>query len=80
MAILGQADKIATILVLCLIGILLNTSTLEIAVGKDIDLNRELMTAGIGQSGRRPRRQHHRLPDHRTHQSWPIALARPTGW
>ena len=46
MAILGQADKIATVLVLCLIGILLNASTLEIAVGRDIDLNRELITAG----------------------------------
>jgi sulfate permease, SulP family len=46
MAILGQADKIATILVLCLIGILLNASTLEVAVGRDIDLNRELITAG----------------------------------
>jgi SulP family sulfate permease len=48
MAILGQADKIATILVLCLIGILLNASTLEIAVRKDIDLDREVITAGIG--------------------------------
>ena len=47
MAILGQADKIATILVLCLIGILLNASTLEVAVRRDIDLNRELMTAGV---------------------------------
>ncbi|HET6845639.1 MAG TPA: SulP family inorganic anion transporter [Anaerolineales bacterium] len=46
LAILGQADKIATVLVLCLIGILLNASTLEIAVGRDIDLNRELITAG----------------------------------
>lgn len=45
-AILGQTDKIATVLVLCLIGILLNASTLEIAVGRDIDLNRELLTAG----------------------------------
>ena len=48
MAIVGQADKIATILVLCLIGILLNASTLEIAVCKDIDLDREVITAGIG--------------------------------
>jgi len=48
MAIVGQADKIATILVLCLIGILLNASTLEIAVRKDIDLDREVITAGIG--------------------------------
>lgn len=47
MAILGQADKIATILVLCLIGILLNASTLEVAVRRDIDLNRELVTAGM---------------------------------
>src|SRR5574340_240116 len=46
MAILGQSDKIATVLVLCLIGILLNASTLEVAVGRDIDLNRELITDG----------------------------------
>ena len=47
MAILGQADKIFTILVLCLIGILLNISTLEIAVHRDIDLDREVITAGV---------------------------------
>lgn len=46
-AILAQADKIVTILVLCLIGILLNISTLEIAVRKDIDLDREVLTAGF---------------------------------
>jgi SulP family sulfate permease len=45
-AILGQADKIATVLVLCVIALLLNTSALEVSVGQDIDLNRELMTAG----------------------------------
>lgn len=46
-AILGQADKIATILVLCLIGILLNASTVEVTIRKDVDLNRELLTAGF---------------------------------
>jgi SulP family sulfate permease len=46
-AILAQADKIITILILCLIGILLNISTLEIAVRKDIDLDREVLTAGF---------------------------------
>lgn len=47
-AILGQADKIATILILCLIGILLNISTLEIATHRDVDLDREVITAGVG--------------------------------
>ena len=46
-AIFGQSDKIVTILVLCLIGILLNISTLEIAIRKDIDLDREVLTAGL---------------------------------
>lgn len=47
MAILGQGDKIATILVLSVIALLLNTSALEVTVRQDIDLNRELITAGL---------------------------------
>jgi SulP family sulfate permease len=46
-AILGQADKIATVLVLSVVALLLNTSALEVTVRQDIDLNRELITAGI---------------------------------
>lgn len=46
-AILGQADKIITILVLSVIGLLLNTSALELTTRKDIDLNRELISAGF---------------------------------
>jgi sulfate permease, SulP family len=45
-AILANADKIATILVLCMVSLLLNASALEVTVGQDIDLNRELLTAG----------------------------------
>jgi sulfate permease, SulP family len=46
-AILGQADKIATILVLSVVAMLLNASALEVTFGQDIDLNRELRSAGI---------------------------------
>jgi len=46
-AVFGQADKMATILVLSVIALLLNTSGLEITARQDIDLNRELMTAGF---------------------------------
>jgi SulP family sulfate permease len=45
--VLGQADKIATVLVLSVIALLLNMSALEVTVREDIDMNRELMTAGI---------------------------------
>ena len=44
--ILQNADKIATILVLTVIALLLNASALEVTVKQDIDLNRELQTAG----------------------------------
>lgn len=41
-----NVDKIATILVLSVISLLLNASALEVTVKQDIDLNRELQTAG----------------------------------
>ena len=44
--IFHNIDKIATILVLSIIGLLLNASALEVTVKKDIDLNRELQAAG----------------------------------
>ncbi len=46
-AILAQADKMITILVLSVVALLLNTSALEVTFRQDIDLNRELMTAGL---------------------------------
>lgn len=45
-SILQNFDKIATILVLSIISLLLNASALEVTVKKDIDLNRELQSAG----------------------------------
>jgi SulP family sulfate permease len=45
--ITGQLDKIATILVLSVIALLLNASALEITFQQDIDLNHELLTAGL---------------------------------
>lgn len=44
--IFQNIDKIATILVLSVISLLLNASALEVTVKQDIDLNRELQTAG----------------------------------
>jgi SulP family sulfate permease len=46
-AIISQVDKIGAIIVLSLISLLLNASALEIAVKEDIDLNKELKSAGL---------------------------------
>ena len=43
----AQADKIATILVLSVVALLLNASALEVTFRQDIDLDRELRTAGF---------------------------------
>lgn len=45
-ALLQNFDKIATILALSVIALLLNASALEVTVKQDIDLNRELQSAG----------------------------------
>jgi len=45
-AILQNFDKITTILALSVIALLLNASALEVTVKQDIDLNRELQSAG----------------------------------
>ncbi len=42
-----QADKIAAVVVVCVVGLLLNASGIELAVRRDIDFNRELRAAGI---------------------------------
>jgi SulP family sulfate permease len=46
-AILTQLDKIGAVVALSLISLLLNASALEVAVKEDIDLNRELQSAGL---------------------------------
>ena len=46
-AILGQSGNIAIILILSLVGLLLNASALELAIRRDVDLNRELRAAGL---------------------------------
>jgi SulP family sulfate permease len=46
-AVLRNLDKIGTILVLSVVSLLLNASALEVTVKQDIDLNRELLTAGF---------------------------------
>jgi len=46
-AVLGQSGNIAIILVLSVISLLLNASALELATGRDVDLNRELQAAGV---------------------------------
>jgi len=47
-AVFAQIPAIATITMLSVIGLLLNASALEIAMERDMDLNRELRCAGIG--------------------------------
>jgi SulP family sulfate permease len=46
--ILGQAGNVATFLMISVVSLLLNASGLELVVQQDIDLNRELKVAGIG--------------------------------
>jgi SulP family sulfate permease len=46
-AILGQAGNIAILLIVSVVGLLLNASSLELIIRQDVDLNRELRTAGI---------------------------------
>jgi SulP family sulfate permease len=47
MAIVGQGGNIAITLVLCVVGLLLNASALELAIRRDVDLNHELKAAGV---------------------------------
>ncbi len=46
-AILSQADKIATLLALSVVALLLNSGSLEVTIGRDIDLDREMRAAGF---------------------------------
>ncbi|MBI3445942.1 MAG: SulP family inorganic anion transporter, partial [Magnetospirillum sp.] len=46
-AVAAQAGSIATILLISSIGVLLNSSGIEVAANEDMDLNRELKVAGI---------------------------------
>jgi SulP family sulfate permease len=46
-AILGQLDKIGTIVVLGVVSLLLNSSALEVIARRDLDLDRELRAAGV---------------------------------
>ena len=45
--IFGQAGNIAAVIAIALIGLLLNASSIELAIKKDVDFNRELRSAGI---------------------------------
>ena len=46
-AIVGQLDKVGTILIVSMVALLLNASGIEVTVRQDLDLNRELQSAGI---------------------------------
>jgi sulfate permease, SulP family len=46
-AVLGQFGNLATLLVLVIVAILLNATGVELAIGRDVDLNRELRAAGV---------------------------------
>jgi len=47
MVLLTQADKIAAVVLVCIVALLLNASGIELAVRRDIDFNQELRAAGI---------------------------------
>jgi SulP family sulfate permease len=47
-AVAGQASNIAAAAILSIVGMLLNNSALELIARRDIDMNRELVAAGIG--------------------------------
>jgi SulP family sulfate permease len=47
-AVASQGSNIAAAAILSIIALLLNTSALELVARKDIDLNRELVAAGVG--------------------------------
>ena len=49
--LLGEAGNLVTIVVVSLVALLLNASALELILEKDIDLNRELVAAGLGNFG-----------------------------
>ncbi len=46
-AIVGEITGIGTILMIAVISVLLNLTALETAFGRDIDINREMRTAGV---------------------------------
>jgi len=46
-SILGQGGHIATILIISVLGLLLNSSAVELAIEEEVDLNQELRVAGI---------------------------------
>ncbi|MGD9146870.1 MAG: SulP family inorganic anion transporter [Anaerolineae bacterium] len=46
-AILGQAGNISILLIVSVVGLLLNASSLELIIRQDVDLNHELRTAGM---------------------------------
>ena len=47
-AILGQAGNLASILLVSVVSLLLNASGIELIIERDLDLNRELETVGVG--------------------------------
>jgi SulP family sulfate permease len=45
--VIAQLPTVGTILIVSIIGLLLNASAIELTVRRDIDINRELRTAGL---------------------------------
>jgi len=46
-ALIGQIPTLGTLMLICMIGLLLHASGVELAVRRDMDLNRELRSAGL---------------------------------
>lgn len=47
-ALAGQAVGMATVIVIAAVGLLLNVTGLEVGIGQDLDVDRELRTMGVG--------------------------------
>jgi sulfate permease, SulP family len=45
--VVGEAGNLATVLIVSVLALLLNASGIELVVGRDVDLNRELRAAGV---------------------------------
>jgi SulP family sulfate permease len=47
-AVFGQAGNLASVLLVSVVALLLNTSGIELVIKQDLDINRELRSAGLG--------------------------------
>ena len=70
-AILRAAPTIMVVALLTVLGTLLNATGLELALNRDLDLEKDLRATGHRQHRRRARRRHDRIPDDPGHPAGP---------